>query len=196
LRRTRSLSENSDLNFQTSSYTIAGDGMNRIKTQEEKYRSIESSQQDRIMFPIVGRLAVPGRPGEIMVEFNGSIPKVARLLSGLGRIELGKPENRGREVLLVFEEGDPERPIVVGLIENFLEDIVSMEINQHDSQKPKEALLDGKRLNLEAKEEIVLKCGKGSVKIRKDGKIVVKGTHILSRSSGPHRIKGGSVNIN
>lgn len=170
--------------------------MSKIKTEQQKHRSIESSQQDRIMFPIVGRLAVAGRSEEIMVEFNGSSPKVARLLSGLGRIELGKPENRGREVLLVFEEGDPERPIIIGLIENFLEDIVSMEISQHDSQEPKEALVDAKRLNLEAKEKIVLKCGKGSVMISKDGKIVIKGTHILSRSSGPHRIKGGSVAIN
>ncbi len=150
------------------------------------------------MFPIVGRLTAPGRSGEIMVEFNGNNPRVARVLSGVGRIELGKPENRGREVLLIFEEGDPERPIVVGLIENFLEDIVSMEINQPDSQEiePKKALLDGKRVTLEAQEEIVLKCGKGSIMIRKDGKIVIKGTHLLSRSSGPHRIKGGSVNIN
>lgn len=172
--------------------------MNRIGTQKEKYRGIESSQQERIMFPLVGRLAVTGESGEIMVKFNGGTPKIARLLGGLNRKELGKKESLGREVLLVFEKGDPDRPIVVGLIGSFLEDIVSMEINQPDSHEidSKEALLDGKRVNLKAKEEIVLKCGKGSVTIRKDGKIVIKGTHILSRSSGPHRIKGGSVNIN
>jgi hypothetical protein len=49
---------------------------------------------------------------------------------------------------------------------------------------------------LEAQEEIVLKCGEGSITLRKDGKIIIKGTHLLSRASGPNRIKGGSVQIN
>ena len=172
--------------------------MRKIETQEEKSGSIESNQQYRIMFPLVGRLAVPGDSGEIMVEFNGGGPKVARLLAGLHGVELRKKESNGREVLLVFEEGDPDRPIVVGLIGSFLEDIVSMEIKQPDSQElePKEALLDGKRVTIEAQKEIVLKCGKGSITIRKDGKIIIKGTNLLSRSSGPQRIKGSSVNIN
>ena len=131
-----------------------------------------------------------------MVEFNGGGPKVARLLAGLHGAELRKKESNGREVLLVFEEGDPDRPIIVGLIGDFLEDIIFMETNEHDSQEPKEALVDGKRVTLEAKEEVVLKCGKGSITIRKDGKIVIRGTHLLSRSSGPQRIKGSSVSIN
>ena len=170
--------------------------MNRIGKQKEKYRGIESSQQNRIMFPLVGRLAVSGESGEIMVQFNGGSPKIARLLGGLNRKELGKKESLGREVLLVFEKGDPERPIIVGLIGDFLEDIIFMETNEHNSQEPKEALVDGKRVTLEAKEEVVLKCGKGSITIRKDGKIVIRGTHLLSRSSGPQRIKGSSVSIN
>ena len=44
--------------------------------------------------------------------------------------------------------------------------------------------------------EIVLECGEGSITIRKDGKIVIKGTHLLSRAAGVNRIKGGQVNIN
>lgn len=170
--------------------------MNKIGTQQQKYRGIESSQQDRIMFPLVGRLTVSGESGEIMVEFNGGSPKIARLLGGLNRKELGKKESLGREVLLVFEKGDPDRPIIVGLIGDFLEDIIFMETNEHDSHEPKEALVDGKRVTLEAKEEVVLKCGKGSITIRKDGKIVIRGTHLLSRSSGPQRIKGSSISIN
>lgn len=57
-------------------------------------------------------------------------------------------------------------------------------------------MVDGKRVVIEAQEEIELKCGQGSITIRKDGKIVVKGTNLLSRSSGPNRIKGGSINLN
>ena len=78
--------------------------------------------------------------------------------------------------------------------------MVSMEIDREaattEQDQAIEARLDGKHLLIEAEDEIELRCGKGSITIRKDGKIVVKGTHILSRASGPHRIKGGNVSIN
>lgn len=146
--------------------------------------------------PCIGRLAAPSKAGEILVEVDGCITKVAKLLSGLNRVELSKPESAGREVLLVFEQGDPERPIIIGLIEDPLENLVSLEIPKEDIKRPKDALIDGKRVTIEAEEEVVLKCGDGSITIRKDGKIIIKGTHLLSRSSGPIRVKGANVNIN
>ncbi len=169
-----------------------------MKTEENKILYIKEKQSEKIFYPVVGRLAASGQSGEIMVEFNGNRPRTARLLSHLSRKELSKEKNIGREVLLVFEYGDPERPIITGQIENLLEDIVSMEIDQPDinASEANEAVIDGERVVFEAKKEILLKCGKGSIKIQKDGKIVIKGTNLLSRSSGPHRIKGGSVNIN
>ena len=115
----------------------------------------------------------------------------AKLLAGLNHCELTRPESAGRQVLIVFEQGDPDRPLIIGLMDDPLERIVTMEVSP-----PKEALIDGKRVTIEAQEEIVLKCGSGSITIRKDGKIIIKGTHLLSRSSGPIRIKGASVNIN
>jgi hypothetical protein len=48
----------------------------------------------------------------------------------------------------------------------------------------------------DAKDEIQLRCGKSSVTLRKDGKIEIKGTQIVSRASGVNRIKGASVAIN
>ncbi|OGF13736.1 MAG: hypothetical protein A2W00_03680 [Candidatus Eisenbacteria bacterium RBG_16_71_46] len=49
---------------------------------------------------------------------------------------------------------------------------------------------------IEAGEELTLRCGEASIKIRRDGKIVIRGEHILSRAKGTQRIKGGSVAIN
>ena len=39
-------------------------------------------------------------------------------------------------------------------------------------------------------------CGKASLLMTKEGKVVIYGTYISSRSTGVHRIKGGSVEIN
>jgi hypothetical protein len=150
---------------------------------------------NEFLAPRIGRLATSGSSGEILVEYDGCT-KIARSVSCVNRSELLDAQNRGRDVLLVFEAGDADRPIIVGLMDEPLECLVSMEVAPQSSTIAKEVCLDGKRITIEAEEEVVLKCGTGSITLRKDGKIVIKGTHLLSRSSGPNRIKGGSVNIN
>jgi len=123
---------------------------------------------------------------------------VARLLGGMDRKELSRGENRGREVLLFFPEGDEERPIIVGLMQDPLFDLVSVEVEnvEEKAEVPMEFRIDGKKVLIDAEEEVAIRCGKGSIILRKDGKIIIKGTNVLSRSSGTNRIKGASVNIN
>jgi hypothetical protein len=55
---------------------------------------------------------------------------------------------------------------------------------------------DGKRVRLTAKDEIVLACGKASITLRRNGRVVVRGTHVETNSEGMNRIKGGQVAIN
>ncbi|MFL5356870.1 hypothetical protein [Archangium sp.] len=62
--------------------------------------------------------------------------------------------------------------------------------------QPMEAHVDGKRVVIEGQDEIVLKCGEASITLRRNGKVIVKGTYLESRATGTHRIKGGSVEIN
>ena len=52
------------------------------------------------------------------------------------------------------------------------------------------------RLELVARREIVLRCGNASITLTRAGKIILRGTYVLSRSSGVNKIKGGSVQIN
>jgi Domain of unknown function (DUF6484) len=167
--------------------------MNRFKSQPVPVDLLLSSPSG---VPTIGRLAGGNGQGEVLIEFEGSGPLAAKLVAGLERRELCKPENRGREVLLVFEKGDPARPIVLALMEDRLEGLICLEPREEEGSLPEQALVDGRRVLIEAEQEIVLKCGKGSIQILKDGKIIIKGTDLLSRSSGTHRIKGASVNIN
>ena len=147
--------------------------------------------------PVIARLAGSGPDDEILVDTGTGTPCTARLMAGADRRELGKVGNRGREVLVVFQNGDRTKPIIVGLMDEPLESLVQMKSAAFDlSERKKEVRIDGKRLVIEAKDEIELKCGQGSITIRKDGKIVVKGTNLLSRSAGPNRIKGGSISLN
>lgn len=146
--------------------------------------------------PCIGRLVGVEPLGKVLVEYGGYGPYPARMLAGIGRKELSRPEQRGRELLLVFENGDPERPVIVGLMADPLDELIEMEVAGASTDENLDLVVDGRRVTIEAEEEIVLTCGKGSIRIRKDGRIVIKGTDLLSRSSGAQRIRGASVNIN
>ncbi len=156
------------------------------------------AEKERTPYPVVGTIAPPNAPGEILVSFDGASPVPARLLSTIDRNELTKKESIGRQVLCMFEKGLKDLPIIVGQLENLINDIISMEIapEENITKKPVDLIVDNERIVFDAKKEIVLKCGKGSITIKKDGKIVILGTNLISRSRGQNKIKGASVSIN
>ncbi len=51
-------------------------------------------------------------------------------------------------------------------------------------------------LIIEATKSLTLKCGAGSITIRADGKILIKGKDLVSHAQRLNRIKGGAVQIN
>ncbi len=52
------------------------------------------------------------------------------------------------------------------------------------------------QIRLEAGDEIQIKCGEGTILIDKRGKIVIRGTDVVSRARRSNKIKGASVAIN
>lgn len=56
--------------------------------------------------------------------------------------------------------------------------------------------VDGRRVEIEAADEIVLRCGQASIVLRRNGRVVIRGTYVETRSRGVNRVKGGSVEIN
>lgn len=148
-----------------------------------------------ILAPMVGSFVGCNENGDVLVEFKGGRATPAKLVANVSRTDL-KQEPRGRQVLLIFENGDPERPIIIGLMEDRLDSILSFEIRKEEEKQTREVIVDKKRVVIQAEQEVLLKCGKGSILIREDGKIIIKGTDVLSRSSGSNRVKGASVSIN
>ncbi|MFC6296612.1 hypothetical protein GNF76_08170 [Pseudomonas sp. CCM 7893] len=115
-------------------------------------------------------VAFPGCPGDTGLA--------ARTTTVLNR------EDIGAQVALMFEAGDPGRPLVIGRIQRL------------ETTPPAIAHLDGERLEFTAEREIVLRCGKASITLTREGKVLIRGTYLSSRSSGVNRVKGGSVQIN
>jgi len=96
----------------------------------------------------------------------------------------------GAQVVLMFEHGDPSRPIVLGVLRGQ----GGWPLDDKPAQVDVDA--DGQRLVVSAKEQLVLRCGKASITLTKAGKVLIEGTYLLSRSTGVNRIKGGSVQLN
>lgn len=51
-------------------------------------------------------------------------------------------------------------------------------------------------LVIEANKSLTLQCGEGSITLRRDGRILIKGKEIVSRAEETNRIRGASVTIN
>jgi len=142
----------------------------------------------RLPDAVRGVLAGFSANGDPLVDFSTNSTGSPVLAASVTSVQ---PSDIGREAILVFEDGDPSRPIVVGL--------VHQPVSQDTQAKKSRAVdvtLDGQRLTLTAQDEIVLRCGEASVTLRRNGRVVIRGAYVESRSRGTNRIKGGSVLIN
>jgi hypothetical protein len=95
----------------------------------------------------------------------------------------------GGDVALLFENGNPQQPIVIGCLHH-------PRATLPDLAGQVELDVDGQRLTVTAREQMVLRCGKARITLTRAGKILIEGTYVSNRSSGVLRLKGGSVQIN
>lgn len=115
----------------------------------------------------------------------------ARSITRIGTLDAG------HEVVLLFEEGRPEKPIIVGCLQEAgVQQSTLLDQMLGNVQRPLDVKLDGETMTLAAEKEVVIRCGKASITLTRAGKVLIRGTYVLSRSSGANRIKGGSVQIN
>ena len=161
----------------------------------------------------VGRLVAGSVPGRLMVEFdgNGHGPLAARTVMALDQRALDEAIAVRRTAVLLFENGDPRLPIVVGLVAaepgaSLLGALLAPALAPAPAPvtptaaaapvEPLDARVDGKRVVIEGQQEVVLKCGEASITLKRDGKLILRGAYVETHAKGVNRIKGGSVKIN
>jgi hypothetical protein len=166
-------------------------------------------------------LAADGTP-EVRIGAAGPIVRARFALRATReRIETAIAERQ--QAVVLFEGGDTTRPLIVGFIEPLQPQAstVRTDVRQAPDSRSTEAAsaaadtldtgtptaptdampaieadVDGRRVRLTAQDEIVLECGSASVTLRRNGRVVIRGTYVETHSQGTNRIKGGQVQIN
>ncbi|MEM1043032.1 MAG: DUF6484 domain-containing protein [Bacteroidota bacterium] len=141
--------------------------------------------------------AEPGAGLRVVYPGHGWDPVAARSTVAV------TPSAVGQQVVLAFEQSDPQRPVVLGVLQ-------TAPVHEPPPQAPvpqehaavlpaganRQVRVDGRTVCIEAERELVLQCGKSSILLRASGEVVVKGLKIVSRARRTNKIKGGNVLIN
>ena len=146
----------------------------------------------------IGRIAAIDAHGAITVELLPSRrTSIAKLAVAVDSEQLQHALHSQQPVVVVFENGDLVHPIIVGFIAAPTPLMQPEPLAQVDeASQIIEADVDGKRVRIVAKDEIVFECGAASITLRRNGRVIIRGTHVESYSDGTNRIKGGQVRIN
>ncbi len=155
-------------------------------TTEQLQKPVAIAEQ-KIDGVVIGLFLSINAAGEPLVAFPGNPLEAAIPARSTTTLDKG---DVGKEIALLFEGGNPLQPLIIGKIHHANPEPVEQDAEQTTAE------LDGENIVLSAKQTITLKCGKASITLTKAGKIILRGTYLLSRSSGVNRIKGGSVQIN
>lgn len=139
---------------------------------------------------VVGTLTGFENAAVPLVAWGGRPAQAARTIVHL------QPHHVGESVAVQFEDGDPARPLVMGIVKtaspmgsDALPDALS-------AARPLAVTVDDEHLLLTARRSITLQCGRASITLDDKGHVEIRGTYVLSRSSGQNRIKGTSVSLN
>lgn len=165
------------------------------------HHSLPSISPGEIIIGTLTGIDEQGRPLVNYPENPQAIPQAAVSTLSI------QHKHIGRQIALLFANGNPSTPVIMGLIHSPLHDVITnteVELETNNTPEPEQNALakvddvyiDGKRIVLEGREEIVLKCGEASITLTRAGKIVIRGKYLMNRSTGVNRIMGGSVQIN
>lgn len=179
--------------------------------QAEFSQDIETIEQDIELFAEQTPAPIKLEPGELLLakvqgfaEDGSPIVQVVgqkHSLRALSTVSLDA-SHLGRTVTVAHIAQPQSQWVITGLIKNPLDQVFDR-LNQSASGQSNEdigseqsLMVDGQKIKIEGKEEIVLQCGESSITLTKAGKILIRGKYLLNRSTGLNRIMGGSVQVN
>lgn len=148
-------------------------------------RELSPSQSDRVNGVAIGRI-VAVDPHGVLLTLPGlhETPVPAQLLCALPNDWAERP------CAVLFENGDPARPMVMGLL------LQDTEYPQPVTTQDHELHVDRERVVIQADSELELRCGESVILLLRDGRIEIRGNYITSQATATQRLRGGSIHMN
>lgn len=132
--------------------------------------------------PVSARIAGVDEAGRASVVLLGAEEPIQARCAAAESTIPPRTQIEGAEVLVVFEDGDPRRPVITGFVRDALWSLAP-------ASPPPKVLVEGEN-------EVVLRCGEGTILMTADGRIVIKGTRVTSRATEANKVRGAVVLIN
>lgn len=154
----------------------------------DRVRRLVPAQQPRVL--AVRGCVVGWEPERgIWVQVEGDEARVlAQSVIELSEAELDRAVGDRRAVTLIFEDGNRTRPVILGFL-------ARTPARARQEQAPS-GPIEQEVVLIRGRDSVQLRCGAASICLYKDGKIVVRGTNVISRATEQNRISGGSVHFN
>lgn len=143
---------------------------------------------------VCGHLAGVDDEGRLLFRADGS-DTIQAITIGvpLSDEELVHSARLERRALVLMTATSPRRGVLVGMLRERVGADARASAQLSGGVKVK---VDGEAVRITAQSQLELRCGKARLLMHKDGRIEISGTHLVSRSRGPVRIKGATVAIN
>lgn len=161
-----------------------------------QHREDLAGKNNNVDQPYVRRVITVSDDGEVFIDGAGIDQSQLRARISVGvhqgwENSLLRP---GNSVLVINEDGDPKRPIIIGSIVEKLDFEPSL---KKSSVKEHKAIhFKGKQITFESSGQVIIKCGNSTITMKNDGEIVLRGKKIVSRAAQSNKIKGAAVKIN
>lgn len=117
-----------------------------------------------------------------LVVFPGNPQDTALPARSIAELSL---EMIGTEVALLFEDGDPLKPLIVGKI-----------LGSARRASAHEVVRDDATVTVTGEQRVELRCGLASIILDRDGRITIRGSQVTSQASGTNRVRGSAVHLN
>jgi len=139
---------------------------------------------ERIDGLLIGHLNGYDDMGRPLVVVPGILdtPQPAQALCPL------EPFSTNIQCALMFEAGHRDKPVIMGWLQ---QPVIALTVSD-------EAKIECRKgaVNLHAATEINLHCGQASIRMNANGRIELRGTTVVSHSTGLNRIRGAAVKVN
>lgn len=148
-----------------------------------------TTSADPVTAPIVGEFIGFDLDDTPLVRLPSALP--GEVVRARATVQLARHQ-LNQQVIVICENCDARLPIILGVIQGQLagESAVPLASRQINVQA------DNDRHVIRAEREIVLQCGDASITLTRAGKVIIKGNYVLSRSTGPNKLKGAVIDIN